>query len=49
MQEAPDTASVHEAPSEDVDDNDDDLMKDAKKVYKPFASVHHFADCAIVS
>ncbi len=49
MQEAPDNASVHEAPTEDVVDNDDDLVKDAKKVYKPSASVHHFADCAIAS
>ncbi len=46
MQEAPDNASVHEAPTEDVVDNDDDLVKDAKKVYKPFASVHRCLDCA---
>lgn len=31
IQETPDTAFVREAPSEDVNDNDDDLMKDAKK------------------
>lgn len=49
MQETPDTASVREAPSGDIDDNDDDLIKDAKKVYKPFASVHHYADFASVS
>ncbi len=49
MQEAPDNVSVHEAPTEDVVDNDDDLVKNAKKVHKPFASVHHCADCAIVS
>jgi hypothetical protein len=49
LQEAPDNASVHEAPTEDVVDNDEDLVKDAKKVYKPFASVHHYADCAIAS
>ena len=49
MQEAPDSASAHEAPTEDAVDNDDDLVKDAKKVYKPFASVHHYADCAIAS
>ncbi len=39
MQEAPDNVSVHEAVTEDVVDNDDDLVKDAKKVYKPFASL----------
>lgn len=49
MQEVPDSAPVHEAPTEDVVDNDDDLMKDAKKVHKPFASAHHCADFAIVS
>jgi len=49
MQETPDSASVHEAPTEDVVDNDDDTVKGAKKVYKPFAAVHHCADCAIVS
>ncbi|KAL0031016.1 hypothetical protein WJX79_009491 [Trebouxia sp. C0005] len=32
IQETPDTASVREAPSGDIDDNDDDLIKDAKKV-----------------
>ena len=49
MQETPDTAFVREAPSEDVNDNDDDLMKDAKKVHKPFASVHYCAHFASVS
>lgn len=49
MQETPDTAFVREAPSEDVNDNDDDLMKDAKKVHKPLASVHYCAHFASMS